>query len=66
MDAVPLSESIVAEYNSIINGITECVLVDEQIIDFMMEGFNEYKKGKMSAKDAARMVQQKVNLFLNE
>jgi len=33
MDAVLLSESIVAEYNSIINGITECVLVDEQIID---------------------------------
>lgn len=33
MDTVPLPESVVAEYNSIINGVTECVLVDEQIID---------------------------------
>jgi len=46
MDTVPLPESVVAEYNSIINGVTECVLVDEQIIDFMIEGFNEYKTAK--------------------
>ncbi|HOM02960.1 MAG TPA: extracellular solute-binding protein [Acetivibrio sp.] len=66
MDTVPLPESVEAEYNSIINGVTECVLVDEQIIDFMIEGFNEYKKGNMSARDAAKLVQQKVTLFLNE
>jgi len=66
MDAVLLSESIVAEYNSIINGITECVLVDEQIIDFMMEGFNEYKKAKCLLKMRLGWYSKKVNLFLNE
>ncbi|WP_243467859.1 hypothetical protein [Acetivibrio straminisolvens] len=66
MDTVPLAESVVEQYNSIINGVTECVLVDEQIIDFMIEGFNEYKKGNKSAIEAAKLVQQKVTLFSNE
>ena len=66
VDSVPLSDKVVKNIDDISGNITSCNIIDYNIVQIAADGVTEYLNGKMSAESAAKSINEKILLYLNE
>lgn len=64
--SVSLAAELIEEYNSICNNMSDSVLFDDEIVKLINDELTQYLNGKESAEQAAKALDEKVMLYLNE
>jgi ABC-type glycerol-3-phosphate transport system substrate-binding protein len=66
VNGIPLPASVLKNTDEVINNINNCQIIDYSIVEIASYEVTEYLKGKSSAEETAKAIDDKVKLYINE